>query len=184
TVVLGDENGNASFTLVTEGAGVISATLWKFQKADRIGKPVWSPDDPKKPVPLELIQKEMNEGSPSFALYAFPPNFNPTNPDDDRPRDTLGRINWELVEPAVPEPGKSYSKAVFRTVVDGVEITKTFTYDPTTYHLGLEVALLRLPSSKEGKLEFRYQQAGSHGMPLEGEWYTNTFRNALIGRVD
>jgi YidC/Oxa1 family membrane protein insertase len=184
TVVLGDESGNASFTLVTQGAGVQSATLWKFQKADNQGKPVWSADDPKKPVPLELIQKKMNGSSPSFALYAFPHNFNPTNPDDDRPLDTLGRINWELVEPANPEPGKSYSKAVFRTVVDGVEITKTYTYDPTTYHLGLEIALLRLPSSKEGKLEFRYQLAGSHGMPLEGDWYTNTFRNALIGRVD
>jgi YidC/Oxa1 family membrane protein insertase len=184
SVVLGDESGNASFMLVTQGAGVQSATLWKFQKADRMGKPVWSPDDPKKPVPLELIQKERNQGSPSFALYAFPPNFNPTNPDDDRPLDTLGRINWELVEPANPEPGKTYSKAVFRAVVDGVEIIKTYTYDPTTYHLGLEVSLLRLPTSKEGKLEFRYQLAGSHGMPLEGEWYTNTFRNALIGRVN
>src|SRR5207249_3984662 len=100
---------------------------------------------------------------------------------DDRPLDTLGKRNWELVEPEKPQEGESYSKVVFRTEVDGVRIKKTYTFDPVSYHLGLEVTLERVGP---GTVSFRYQLAGGHGMPLEGEWYTSTYRNALIGRVD
>ena len=34
------------------------------------------------------------------------------------------------------------------------------------------------------KTDFRYQLCSAHGLPVEGGWYTYTFRNALIGRVD
>src|SRR5262249_51501675 len=32
--------------------------------------------------------------------------------------------------------------------------------------------------------KFRYQLTGGHGLPIEGKWYTGTFRNALILRME
>jgi YidC/Oxa1 family membrane protein insertase len=75
-----------------------------------------------------------------------------------------------------------YQQASFQTSVRGVRITKTYTLQPRWYHLGLEVRLELEDKTKEK--EFRYQLTGAHGLPIEGEWYTSTFRNALIGRVD
>src|SRR5262249_2345873 len=31
---------------------------------------------------------------------------------------------------------------------------------------------------------FRYQLMSAHGLPIEGSWYTYTFRNAIITRAD
>ena len=36
------------------------------------------------------------------------------------------------------------------------------------------------PSSRH----LRYQLAGAHGLPIEGVWYTSTYRDALIGMID
>src|SRR5439155_19948523 len=64
-----------------------------------------------------------------------------------------------------------------------VRISKTFTLTKRQYHLGLEVKLERL--NKTGKnLKFRYQLSGGHGLPIEGRWYTSTFRHALIARAE
>jgi YidC/Oxa1 family membrane protein insertase len=174
-LTLGDDSSFLRPMLSSHGAAVIRIILPKFQQADRTGLPVWLDNDKKKPKPLELIT------SPSYVLYHFDPRF----PTDDRPLDTLGKRNWELIEPATPEDGKSYSRAVFQTEIDGVRVTKTFEYDPTTYHLDLRVRLERASDAPDNKkLDFRYQLTSGNGMPLEGEWYTSTFRNALVGRVD
>jgi YidC/Oxa1 family membrane protein insertase len=174
-VTMGEEGSFLQLVLSSQGAAVVGMTLPKFQQADRTGLPVWLDKDKRIPKPLELLAK------PSFLLYHFDPRF----PTDDRPLDTLGKRNWDIIEPAAPEQGKSYSRVVFQTEIDGVRVTKTFQYDPTTYHVDLQVGLERasnVPSDK--KLDFRYQLTSGSGMPLEGEWYTSTFRNALVGRVD
>src|SRR5262249_46273155 len=50
------------------------------------------------------------------------------------------------------------------------------------YHLGLQVEfkLIDAADPKES-VNFCYQTAGPLRMPIEGVWYTNTFRNAVIG---
>src|SRR5262249_47334575 len=45
------------------------------------------------------------------------------------------------------------------------------------------IEMTRAPGA-EGPLKFRYQLTSGHGLPIEGVWYTNTFRNALIGTTD
>src|SRR5262249_38672802 len=65
----------------------------------------------------------------------------------------------------------------------GVRITKTYTLEPRAYHVGLEVKL-ELADPKGKEKDFRYLMTGAHGLPIEGQWYTSTFRNALIGRLD
>src|SRR5213079_1269389 len=64
----------------------------------------------------------------------------------------------------------------------GVRLTKTFALKKRAYHIGLSVRVERLPDAKVTG-PFRYQLMGGHGLPIEGEWYTTIFRNALIGWV-
>ncbi len=68
--------------------------------------------------------------------------------------------------------------------VGGVIIRKTYTLAEGEYHIGLEVKLFKADPADKGDLWFRYQLAGAHGLPIEGQWYTSTFRNALIAQVE
>jgi YidC/Oxa1 family membrane protein insertase len=123
------------------------------------------PDDPKNPTPL------------SFRLYNY------AEPEkDDHPVDTLGKRVWQLVDKEV-DAGGVVNRVAFRTTVpeQNVEITKIYSLNPGDYHLGLEVKVKNLGSEKRA---FRYQLEGAHGLPVEGVWYTSTYRNALIGWAD
>jgi YidC/Oxa1 family membrane protein insertase len=187
-VQMGDESFNSIYYLDNRGAAVRKVVLTRFQAADRIGNPEWLDKDKKVKKPLELILEEKNAANPSNLLFHFPLNSTAT---DVRPFDTLGIRNWRVVkldgkpvEPNEPEEGKSYSEVEFETEIDGVLVSKVFTLKPDTYHLGLEVRLQRTERAPHGKLLFRYQLTSGHGLPIEGEWYTSTFMNALIGRVD
>src|SRR5262249_14501163 len=42
----------------------------------------------------------------------------------------------------------------------------------------------KVADGKELPHPFRYQLAGAHGLPIEGVWYTNIFRNSMIGEVN
>src|SRR5207253_1171333 len=64
----------------------------------------------------------------------------------------------------------------------GVRIVKTFSLAIHEYHLGLTVRIEKLASAAGAK--FRYQLAGSRGLPIEGEWYATTFRMAHVALVD
>jgi len=181
TIQMGDESFNSIYTLVSKGACVRKVVLNRFQAANRTGEPEWLDKDKKIKKPLQLILEEENAANPSNLLFHFPLN---STSIDDRPLDTLGKRNWKVVEPKEPEEGKSYSRVVFETEVDGILITKTYTLDPDTYHLGLEVKLERTERAPKGKLLFRYQLTSGHGLPIEGGWYTSTYMNALIGQMD
>src|SRR5262249_774790 len=55
---------------------------------------------------------------------------------------------------------------------------------PRDYHLTL---LLEFQDDRVGEgaeVPFRYQLAGAHGLPIEGMWYTSTYRDAVIGMLD
>jgi YidC/Oxa1 family membrane protein insertase len=176
---MGDSSGNAIYYLTNKGAAVRRVVLNHFQAANHTGEPEFNADKSKKS--LELLLDDKNVNNPSNLLFHYPTNSTSV---DDRPEETLGKVNWEVVEPKDPEPEKSYDRVVFQAEVEGVRITKTYTLEPGTYHLGLEVGLERTERAPAGKLQFRYQLTSGHGMPIEGEWYTGTYMNALIGRWD
>jgi YidC/Oxa1 family membrane protein insertase len=202
-IPLGDESSKLRVVLDPWGAGVRQIIFNQFQQADQDGKPV---TEDGRPMPLEFVMEEWNLEQPSNVLY----HFDLDNPAADRPLSTLGQTKWQVVESKETEPGKW--KVAFAVNVRDVRITKTFTLGKDDYHIGLEVkvesrpeplpehaaavvfapggglpsvlaAYGRLAKSPRTK-EFRYQLAGTHGLRLEGEWYTAIHRNALILKVD
>jgi YidC/Oxa1 family membrane protein insertase len=200
---MGDGESKLRVVLDRWGAGVRSVVLNQFQQADANGKPVFE-DGRKKP--LEFVTEQWNLQHPSNRLY----HFDPDRPSADRPLSTLGQMNWEVVESREVEPGQW--KVVFAANVRDVRITKKFTLGKDDYHIGLEVTVGSRPDTlpehaaslvlgSHGGLspalgaswllaksprtkEFRYQLEGTHGLRLEGKWFTAFHRQALILKVD
>src|SRR5262245_23213209 len=164
-----EENFNLRVKLTSFGAGVESLILTQFQAARSRGRHQDSP--------LELLQERYNRSAPSNRLYHY------ASKDDQFPVDTLGNLDW-TVERSETQQDKDQHQVAFSADVPGadVRIFKTFTLNAGDYHVGLEIKLQRKGQSKE-PIQFRYQLAGGHGMPIEGEWYTSVFRNALTGLV-
>jgi YidC/Oxa1 family membrane protein insertase len=169
------------------GAGVRSVVLNKFEQATREGRPDWKNKDANEVKRLELLPADSNRDIPAFALY----DYDPRDATDEHPLDTLGRVVWSVVgdkdNPVAEErltDGRLRQSVSFRTESQGVTITKTFSLTEGDYHLGLEVKMSKRDGSDTKEQPFRYQLAGGRGLPIEGEWYTNTFRNALIARVE
>lgn len=164
---MGNDTSYIRAELSSKGAGVNSLTLNYFRASSELGRP----EEGK----LQLLPEDANGDFPAFAIYLY------ENEKDTRPLDTLGQIEWKTEEMVVDPENKNW-KVVFSTEVPdkAVRITKTFTLNSSDYHLGLAVKIERLGQSKE-RLPFRYQLAGGHGLPIEGLWYTTTFRNALVG---
>ncbi len=174
-ITLGGDDFHLRVLLTPRGAGVEELILTRFKQADHYGLPDRGPNG--EPRPLHLIPRSE---TPSFALYHY---ANADERDNEaRPLDTLGERNWEVVgkQDAGPEQSVSFATTLPE---QGVRIVKTYTLRPKEYHLGLSVRVERLPAAKV-TTPFRYQLAGAHGLPIEGEWYTNVYRNALVGWVD
>ncbi len=183
TITLGDDSSNLKVQVTTRGAGVQSVILNKFQAANALGRPVWEDAAEKQPQPLELIPQAKNRFTPSNLLYQYDP------PESERPVDTLGQIDWSVVSTRKEKNAAGEEvvrEVVFASDVPGTDITitKTYTLDPRAYHIGLAVALERKPDGNPEPLHFQYQLTGGHGLPVEGEWYTSTYRSALVGLVD
>jgi YidC/Oxa1 family membrane protein insertase len=149
----------------TRGAGVRSLTLKQFEEADHQGKPVRN----KK---LELIPEADNDVTASFLMYEYP-----DGDEKGRPLDTLGREEWALDEDWKPDDGEGCR---FRFETADFKLTKTYTLKPGAYHLGLEVGVENKKNTGNGK-SFQYQLTAGHGLPIEGGWYTSTYRNSMIG---
>jgi YidC/Oxa1 family membrane protein insertase len=180
-LVLGSEDRGSDFHLGVlfdpRGAGVRRIVLNRFQAADDRGLPVWKDKEQKIPAPLELVSSTLNAPSASFLLFHYAAARDLT---DDKPLDTLGVTEWrpDRVEETTLDDGRRQQRLAFHAEAGGMEVTKTYTLTEKDYHLGLEVRLRRAPG---GKTEaFRYQLTGAHGLPVEGKWYTNTFRNAMV----
>jgi YidC/Oxa1 family membrane protein insertase len=183
-VRLGAKERDSKFHLFVEldprGAGVRGLWLNKYQAADSYGRPEWNDAEKKGPKPLELIPADLNAHSPSFQTFAFDVN----DPNDDQPLDTLGRIHWTVLGLKTEEvDGRRRQSVAFQAQTQGVIVTKTYTLTEGEYHLGLEVKMRRTEGTDKN-ISFRYQMTGAHGLPVEGKWYTSTFRNALIALID
>jgi YidC/Oxa1 family membrane protein insertase len=174
---LGDPNNPDYYilaTITTRGGGIRNLTLPKFQRADENGRPVF---DNGTKVPLQLIQDDPVIAS--FLMFHYPA------PAKEEPVATLGMNIWK-VEEHTTGPNECRLKLSYDQLPDypNLKIVRTYTLKPKEYHIGLTVEIIdeRDPNgpSKEPR-DFRYQLAGSHGLPIEGWWYTSVFRTPMIG---
>jgi YidC/Oxa1 family membrane protein insertase len=105
-------------------------------------------------------------------------------PSDTQPVDTLGNREWRVVRKETAADGDSHTVA-FETELGApfyVKITKTFTLSRNDYHVGLSVQITPFERPAGAKSEeFRYQIDGPRGLPIEGEWYTPTYRTGVVG---
>ena len=107
----------------------------------------------------------------------------------------LDRELWEVVRDdrdGVVQPipagarnrgrGDQGQEIVFRTTVDepGVVVTKTYRLWQGSRRLRGR-AQVREPRQGAGRA---YKLLGPHGIPIEGEWYTGTFRDVFFGQID
>ena len=169
TYTLGNADTHLEVVLTTRGAGVQKLTLNRFKAADYLGKPV--------DRNLDLIPEDMFV--PSFLMYHFA--------DVEAKYPVFGlEKNWQF--DGRDKLADATEEIKFSTRVPGLEhikITKTYRLGPKDYHLGLQVEIERDKQGGDPKgYKFRYQLTGAHGLPIEGEWYTSTFRKAVIGRLE
>ncbi|MFO0935348.1 MAG: YidC/Oxa1 family insertase periplasmic-domain containing protein [Gemmataceae bacterium] len=147
-----------------------------------------------------LVKDKRILSEPSYTMFHYPKKGDPAYREPIKadavngiqesdptkyPLPDLGVKTWKVVKEDCPENGPQ--TVVFETELDAphyLKIRKTFTLDPSEYHLGFTVDIEPLPARQKGAPEFQYQIAGPRGLPIEGEWYTQTFRNAYIGKQD
>ena len=175
-ILLGDDEGKTSkfnlhVVLLPTGAGVQEIVLNRFQEADKDGLPVYEdPRTQKQPKPLHLVPASEPI---AYLLYHF------ADPGNSQPENTLATTAWDVV--AEKHEGDE-DRVVFRKEVGDVIVTKTYTLKTGDYHIGLEIGLQLKPGAAARK--FRYQLTSAHGLPVEGQWYTYTFRNAIIEKSE
>lgn len=163
------------------GACVRRVVLNKFQHADEMGLPSWDDKQKKITKKLELMPRNSQWHSGANLLF----HFDDRDQLGDQPLDSLSKVQWKLVNDVTEDvrpDGSKMQKATFETQVGNVLVKKTYTLGQKEYHLGLELGFSIVAG--DAPSSFRYQLTGSHGLPIEGTWYTNTFRNSLIAQVD
>ncbi|MSR30216.1 MAG: membrane protein insertase YidC [Gemmataceae bacterium] len=182
---MGSKDASSPYHLGVEvdpvGACIRQVYLNKFQQSNRLGLPIWADPAKKTPQPLNLMPLERRWSAGANFLFLFDPKDHLSS----QPADTLGNASWKVVEGPVElktPHGKNVQRISFQTKAGNVLVTKTFTLAPNEYHLGLELSFLN--EGSETLPSFRYQLTAGRDLPIEGDWFTNTFRNALIAQVD
>jgi YidC/Oxa1 family membrane protein insertase len=167
--MLGDEASNLSLVVTNRGAGVRKLTMNRFKTADYLGRPV--------DKNLDFIQDDPFISS--FRMYHY------AEAEAERPALGMGEALWNVVGDGVEKDGDGWKIAFWTEVPDlrNVKIIKTYRLQPGDYHIGLTI---EMANKSAAKTQFRYQMDGSHGLPVEGEWYTppTSIRNAVIGMVN
>lgn len=203
-LVLGSTEPNSPYHLEVRfdqrGAGVGRMLSSRYEAEILEGRP--------RGRPLALIQDQLDSvAPPPFALNLSLENVG--DEDDDvveaglkDARALLGagsplelhRTLWEVVRdsegravrPAQGELGEGETvegqEIVFRTKVDAgsTPLTVTKTYRLWPGRDGLELRL-DVESAGQEDATLRYRLLGPHGLPIEGEWYTGTFRDVFFG---
>lgn len=124
----------------------------------------------------------------SYTLYHYPTKGDPIYRDDDPeagkfPLPDLGIRTWKVVREQLPADGPQ--TVAMETQLDApyfIKVTKTFTLPPDAYHVDFALTIEPLPNRPKDAAAFRYQIAGARGLPIEGEWYTQSFRTGYIGK--
>ncbi len=158
--------------------------------------------------PLQLIRQDP-VWPPSLALTLTPARKTGTpatpEPDADHPddqvraavtnvEDFLDATLWEVVrdpagaikraivkdDPATGKPIEGQS-VVFRTTsADGVVVQKTFKLWKNSDGVDVEITF----ESPDRPRTVVYNLLGPHGLRIEGEWYTSTFRELVFGQMN
>ena len=160
--------------------------------------------------PLRLIDRNkhwppslaltLSQGTGAGAPAAAADGADGESPEDDVLRkaaveaeDTLDSVLWNVVrddngrivrpvsgiDPITKAPITGQGVVFKTTASSGVIVTKTFRLFPNTD--GLEVDLKFESPDKERSVV--YNLLGPHGIPIEGEWYTGTFRDVVLANV-
>jgi YidC/Oxa1 family membrane protein insertase len=96
-------------------------------------------------------------------------------------RDEQGRVASPIPAGAKSEAEETGRAVVFRTTVGQPAVIVTKTYRLSKGADGFEVEL-KFESPDEER-DLVYKLFGPHGIPIEGEWYTGTFRDVFLGQV-
>jgi YidC/Oxa1 family membrane protein insertase len=199
----GEKPFHIQVLLNTRGGSVQQIILTHFQQADREGLPVKNPDGT--PRPLHLIPgvrvprsyKIGDQKKVEVPELAPGPLLDPEKVEqssyvmthyekenDNQPVDTLANRDWRVVQDDPSSDGESHTIALQTELAAPfyIQITKTYTLRRSDYHVGLSIHLEPWERPAGAKVEpFRYQISGPRGMPIEGEWYTSTYRQAIVG---
>ncbi len=186
--------------LTQKGAGIESLVSSRFDAEYEDGVALKRP--------LQLIKRDANwPASLTLTLNAAAEGGAPADADADdsaaiaarEAEDWLDSVTWEVVRddqgrirrpvtvtvPATESKveGKTYEgeAIVFRTKApNGVVVTKTFRLGKNID--GLEIDLQFESPDRERKVV--YNLRGPHGIPIEGEWYTGTFRDLFFSTIE
>ena len=183
--------------LSQRGAGVTSVSSARYDAEYEDNKP--------RKRPLQILRPDKDLTVPStFALTILPPKKAGVTQEDEETaavvsigpgeipldteewevvRDAEGRAVTKCVRPAEgTRPTAEGQQVVFRNKVDelGLTILKTFRIFPGDDGFDVELTF----ESPEKTQAVVYRLMGPHGIPIEGEWYTGTFRDALFGVGD
>jgi YidC/Oxa1 family membrane protein insertase len=170
--------------LTQKGAGVESVASSQYE-AEFEGK------NPHKP--LQLLKYDP-KAPPSLALSLVSIGDAPAAADVPKAEIPLGEMDWEVVRDdkgrlvrPVPADAKSEAEeqgqeVVFRATTGEPPLVLTKTYRLRKGASAFELELGFESPSKDRAVV--YKLLGPHGIPIEGEWYTGTFRDAFFGQVD
>src|SRR5262249_6105979 len=153
------EGFNLQVVLTLPEAGVQSIVLSRFKAADEMGRPVDSP--------LHLVPED--KLTPSFVLRQASDERRPQEPHD---------FEWTEVSRQT-DPDSDKQEVVLSAEIPGEDarVIKTYTLARGDYHLGLTVEIQH-KNTTTNPVQFSYVMSGAHQLPIEGVWYTNTYRNA------
>jgi YidC/Oxa1 family membrane protein insertase len=145
---------------------------------------------PLHPGPVDLATNALlNE--PAYTIYHYPAEDDPARQprdadrmNDEFPSPELGIRTWKKVRDEKSEDTHTVAFETELATPYHLRLRKTFSVKKGEYHLGFKVEIEPLKDHVAGKGKLRYQLVGPRGLPIEGEWYTTTFRNVYVGRVD
>ncbi len=203
-VSLGDDTFYNRVLLSTRGGAVQQVVLTRFEEANRLGLDVKRADGTIQPLRVipgllrprdrrsltteapfpdlqpGVVPPDVPLSEPSYVLLHYRSIDDPLRrgkDDDNHPSTDLAERTWKVIE-------RSTEKVVFETTLDApyhLTLRKTFTLSPREYHIGFRLDVLPQPGREKGKGEFRYQLVTGRGLPIEGEWYAQQFRNGMVG---
>jgi YidC/Oxa1 family membrane protein insertase len=209
-LVLGDVNDRSpggyrlEAQLTQKGAGIEVLSSSRFDAEYEDGKAV--------KTPLRLIKRNPNNHWPAsltLTLNASAGESPPAAADSDdaaaiatrEAQDWLDSVTWEVVRddqgeiirrvkvaaPIADPNSKTVPNVydgeaiVFRTKApNGVVVTKTFRLGKDIDSLEMELTF----DSPDRERKVVYNLRGPHGIPIEGEWYTGTFRDLFFSPID
>ena len=128
---------------------------------------------------------------PSYVLLHYPAEDDPQRQpkeaerlNDQYPSAELGERNWKVTEQGKTPEGDY--RVSFETSLGSpyfLKLKKTYTLAARDYHVGFTLDIIPEAGREKGKGKFRYQIVGAHGIPVEGEWYAQSYRNVMVGSI-